>query len=468
MPKIHCAVAILAAGKGTRLKLDEPKALAPLLGKKMIDFTLDSLEELKSVSSNILFDIGIVVGHEKEKIMSHLDENDSGFHIAYQQEQLGTGHALQCFLKELPALYKSDYLIVTCADTPLITSDIYSKMIETLQEKSELNALSISFAAKNPYGYGRIKRGDVGFQIIEEADASVSEQLIKEVNSGLYIFKTSYLKKHLTTLNNSNNSGEFYLTDLFQKGEKVDAVMYKDSSLFLGINTLEQLAQAKEQLRERKLREFQDQGVLIEDKKSFHFDWNVKLEKGVHIYPQVHAYGNVVIKSGSVIEPFNVIKNSTLNEGVKVFGHSYLEEAVIDKNCTVGPFARLRPGTSLEQEVKVGNFCEIKKSTLKKGSKVSHLSYVGDAEIGENSNIGCGFITCNYDGANKHKTLVGKNVFIGSDCQAIAPVEIGDNSFVAAGSTINKNVPEEGFAIARARQVTKEKMASKFRKIKKD
>jgi bifunctional UDP-N-acetylglucosamine pyrophosphorylase/glucosamine-1-phosphate N-acetyltransferase len=460
MPRKQCAVSVLAAGKGTRLKLSVPKALAPVMGKKLIDFTLEGISEFASIQ-NIETKVGVVIGHQKELVAAHLESSD-GVETCVQEQQNGTGDALKSFINAFPQMMNSDYLIVTCADTPLITAEVYSQMYVQMNNEPELEAIAVSFETQNPYGYGRIVRKNKGFVIIEESDADNDQKQIKEVNSGLYIFRPRYVAKFLSTLENKNSSGEFYITDLFKEGENVRALPYKDKDIFLGVNTQSQLEEARLTLQLRKVEQLRNAGVYFEDSRHSYIDWDVQIGSGSKIAPNCYLRGNTQIGQNVEIEPGVIIKNSTIGDSSAIYAHSYLEGATIEESVNVGPFARIRPATIVATGAKVGNFVEIKKSHLKAGAKVSHLSYIGDAEIGENTNIGCGFITCNYDGKNKHKTIIGKDSFIGSDCQTIAPVNIGSGSFVAAGSTITSNVPDNSFAISRGRQETKEGIAKRF------
>ncbi len=470
MPKKQCGVALLAAGKGTRLKLPMPKAIAPLLGQTLIDFSLQELANF-SLWKGYDLNVGLVLGHGKELVEAHLSNNyseelkDKKIEVAHQAEQNGTGHALQCFFNDLPHYWDYEYTLISCVDTPLIIKEIYEEMFQQFERNADLQGVAVSFET-NPFGYGRIKREDKGFTIIEEKDANAIEKEIREVNSGLYLFKTSYIKKYLGKLTSDNNAGEFYLTDLFRADEFVKALPYRNDDYFLGINDPTQLERAGLLLKERKISAFRDKGVYIEDSKSLYIDWDVEVEAGSTLSANTYLKAGTRIAEGAVIESGTFLKNSKIGKNTKVLGHSYLEDTIVHENASIGPFARLRPGAEIGNECKVGNFVEIKKAKLEKGAKVSHLSYVGDATIGENSNIGCGFITCNYDGANKHFTEIGSGTFVGSDCQMIAPVKIGNEAFIAAGSTINKDVPDGGFAIARGKQETREGLAKKYLKTK--
>ena len=278
--------------------------------------------------------------------------------------------------------------------------------------------------------------------------------------------KTNYLLEQLEGIDSNNASGEFYLTDIFKSNEPVMPMVFEDPKPFLGVNTQEQLEESTEILRFYKIKQLRENGVMIFDSKSTFIDWQVQVGKGTKIYPNNYLYGKTQIGEGVTIKPGCVITDSELENGIELKPYCVFEEAIVRNKATIGPFTRLRPQADVGEESKIGNFVEIKKSSLEKGVKISHLSYVGDAKVGEESNLGCGFITCNYDGKSKFNTNIGKNVFIGSDCQAVAPINIGDNCFVAAGSTITSDMKEYDFAIARSRQTTKEGLAKRY--IKKD
>lgn len=456
---------VLAAGEGKRLKLDAPKPLAPCLDKKLIDF---SFKELKDFFGRNKLDgkITAVIGHQRELVKAHIEKTQQGVMFAIQEKQLGTADALRAYFNSNQQTHNYEYTLVICADTPVVSANELTEMFSTLQHE-KLDAVAATFIEKNSTGYGRIVRAKAGFHIVEEKDASSEEKKIMEVNSGLYIMKTAYVLKHLQEVNSNNKSGEFYLTDIFKDGLNVSAKIFSDASIFQGVNTLLQLEQAEEALRKRKVVELRDSGVRFIDGRHTYINTDVEIGAGTVIFPQVYISGNTKIGKNVVIEMGSVIKDSIIDDGAKVLAYSVLEDARLHTKAQVGPYARLRAGADIGPEAKIGNFVEIKKSVLNRGVKVSHLSYVGDAFIGEETNIGCGFITCNYDGEKKHVTKIGKNCFIGSDSQTVAPVEIGDNCFVASGSTINKSMPDESFAISRSQQITKEGMAKKFIKTKK-
>lgn len=459
---------ILAAGKGTRMKIETPKALAKTAGRCLLDYVVDAALEFAKISS-LKAEIGLVVGHKKELLEEWLRQHPAKEQLktAWQREQNGTADALKACFNDLPHFWNFDYTLVACADTPMIQASEFCALFDALKSHADLVGVAATFEAKNPKGYGRIIHGNQGFYIVEEKDADEKQRSITEVNSGFYILKTKHVKEVLSSISNDNKSGEFYLTDLFQDKYPVKAVKFPSEVPFLGINTLEQLADVTALLRERKIKQLMLDGVEFLNPATVHIDHEVQIGVGSVIYPNVTLMGKTQIGKSVTVESGAFIKNSLIHDQAAILAYSYLEEALVHNKATIGPMARLRPGADIGSESKIGNFVEVKKSKLAQGVKVSHLSYVGDAEIGENTNIGCGFITCNYDGVNKHKTKIGKNSFIGSDCQMVAPIEIGDEAFVAAGSTITKNVPDGSFGIARAQQMTKEGAAKRFLKTKK-
>jgi bifunctional UDP-N-acetylglucosamine pyrophosphorylase/glucosamine-1-phosphate N-acetyltransferase len=457
-------VAILAAGLGKRMGVQVAKPLIPLMGKKLVDYSLKAAVDFCEAQKASL-ETGIVVGHQKEEVLKHFESSSLKLSFPVQKEQRGTADALRSYFDGCDWAKDTDYTLVLCADTPLLTEQELSALWQVLKEK-KLDAVAASFKTSNPTGYGRIIRAPKGFHIVEEKDANDQERAVNEVNSGLYFFKTSMVLENLAKVDSNNKSGEFYLTDVFQDGADVEALCFDSETPFLGVNSPVQLGTALHQLKKRINKEHQGRGVLIMEAAHTYIEPDVELEPGVTVFPNCYLHGKTKVSSGTILEPGCVLKDSTIAENALIKAYSYLEQAVVSSSCQVGPYARLRPGTELGEKCKIGNFVEVKKAKLDPSVSVSHLSYVGDAEIGENVNIGCGFITCNYDGEGKHKTIIGKNSFIGSDTQMIAPVTLGESVFVASGSTINQDVPSQGFALSRARQVTKENMAGRFLKGK--
>jgi bifunctional UDP-N-acetylglucosamine pyrophosphorylase/glucosamine-1-phosphate N-acetyltransferase len=353
---------------------------------------------------------------------------------------------------------------VACADTPLLTEDVFQTLNDEIEKG--FDAVCASFIEETPLGYGRIVRSNKGFTIVEEKDATDAQRKITEVNSGLYIFKTQYLNDHIFNIDSNNKGGEFYLTDTCKADANVKPLVFEDKRMFLGVNDLYQLSVADKYYRNTKMRNLLIEGVRILDM-SHSYIYTEEIGVGSIIYPNVHIDVDCKIGKNVTIEPGCIINNSIIEDNVHLKAYTYLTDSIVRNSAKVGPMSQLRPGSDIGEGSKLGNFVEVKKSKIAKNTSVSHLSYVGDAEIGSDVNIGCGFITCNYDGANKHKTIIGDGSFIGSDCQMVAPITIGKEAYIGSGSTVNKDVPDGAFAIARARQTTKEDMARKFIKKKK-
>ncbi len=469
MKKTRLGAAILAAGQGTRLKMSCPKPLAPALGLCLVDFSMMALEAFYQ-RCDLEGHTVAVTGHQRDRVEAYLKQryNSESLQFAWQQQQRGTADALRAYFEGSATASECEYTAVICADTPMIRAADLEKLYQYLRQH-QLDAVAATFQTPHPHGYGRIVRNEEGgFHIVEEKDATAAQKAIREVNSGLYIMRTAFILENLHRVDCQNKSGEFYLTDLFKDDRKVAPVLFPSEETFIGVNTLEQLEQVTALLRREKCQQLCTNGVRMIDASALYIDWEVVVGQGTVLYPNVVIEGATRIGQNVLIGSGSVISDSVINDHVEIKPYSVLEDAVVGEKAAIGPFARLRPGADIGQESKIGNFVEIKKAKLHRGVKVSHLSYVGDAEIGDETNIGCGFITCNYDGVNKHKTSIGKNCFIGSDSQAIAPVTIGDNCFVACSSTITQSMADGDFAISRGKQVTKAKMASRFLKTKKE
>lgn len=443
---------VLAAGKGTRMKSDLPKVIHKVNGIPMLQKVMNILEEAGS-SENIL-----VLGHKLELVLKELGN------ISYvlQEEQLGTGHAVQMAEEKI-----ADYdglVLITYGDTPLLRAETIKSMI--LKHKLDKATATILTAIEdNPYGYGRIiKEKGLVKAIIEEKDANPEVKAIKEVNSGVYCFDSKKLLSALGKIDNKNANGEYYLTDVIKimvdEGEKVDAFIVKDNKETMGVNSKAQLADASKVLRDRKNLELMDVGVIMIDPNTTYIGESVKIGRDTVIYPNVVIEGNTIIGENCEIFGNTRIIECQLADNVKVEA-SILEYSSMEEGVTIGPFAHIRPKTILKKKVHVGNFVETKNTTLNEGVKAGHLTYIGDAIVGENTNFGAGTITCNYDGKNKHQTIIGKNVFIGSDTKFVAPVVVGDDSITAAGSVITKNIPDRALAVARARQENKKEWKKK-------
>ncbi|MBL6990079.1 MAG: bifunctional UDP-N-acetylglucosamine diphosphorylase/glucosamine-1-phosphate N-acetyltransferase GlmU [Bacteriovoracaceae bacterium] len=468
----NIGVAILAAGEGKRLKIGKAKPLAPILGKRLIDFSLEAISNFgQSYAGQVECLVSVITGHKREEVENYITQNydpqNRKISFAYQKEQLGTANALSAYFDSSEDTKKYDYTLVMCADTPLIQASEIQKLYEKLVDDN-LDGVAATFQAENPTGYGRIVRNEgIGFHIVEEKDADFDTKKILEVNSGLYLLRTSFVLEHLGGISCENKASEFYLTDLFKSNHRVKPLMFSDAKKFMGVNTLSQLETCAHHLRREKITSLNEQGVYFIDSATNYIDWDVEIGEKTVVYPNVILEGDTVVGEDVLLGPGAIVKDSIIESDVEVKAYCHLEQVTLKKEAVVGPFARLRPGAVIGEKSKVGNFVEIKKAVLDKGAKVSHLSYIGDAHIGEDSNIGCGFITCNYDGANKHKTTIGKKTFIGSDTQMVAPITIGDECFVGSGSTITQSMPDGSFAIARSKQVTKEGMAKRFLKNKK-
>ncbi|MGL6063725.1 MAG: bifunctional UDP-N-acetylglucosamine diphosphorylase/glucosamine-1-phosphate N-acetyltransferase GlmU [Fusobacteriaceae bacterium] len=437
---------ILAAGKGTRMKSELPKVIHSVNGVTMLEKIMDTLDKLK-VEENIL-----ILGHKKEEILNIVGD------VTYvvQEEQLGTGHAIMIAEPKLRD-FDGDILVV-CGDTPLLKMETLKEMYEFHVKSGAITTLLTSIY-ENPFGYGRILKDNGKISsIVEEKEATKEEKKIQEINAGVYCFNSKELWKTLKKVENKNEKGEYYLTDVIsiqvKEQKKVETFLLEDNLEVLGINSKVELAQASKILRERKNNKLMEEGVILIDPNSTYIEESVKIGRDTIIYPGVLIQGQTTIGEGCVILGNTRIIQCEIGDSVKVES-SVLEESIIEKLATIGPYAHIRPKTHLKEKVHVGNFVEIKKSTLEKGVKVGHLTYLGDAIVGDNTNIGAGTITCNYDGKNKFKTTIGKETFIGSNTMLVAPVTIEDRGMTAAGSVITKDVPSKSLAVARSKQTIK-------------
>lgn len=457
----RCYGIILAAGEGKRMKSRLPKVLHKVCGKAMLDHVIES------VNNSGLNDFIVVTGHGSEIVKTHLGDNVK---TAYQEKQLGTGHAVMCcedFLKS-----KDGTVIILAGDVPLITDEIISKVFE-YHNSNKCSATILTASVDNPTGFGRIIRDEYGNieKIVEHKDASDEERKVDEVNSGTYCFDIKALLDALKNINNDNKQGEYYLTDAIEiikrSGKTVGA--YKTSygelmgvtsekevpSVFMGVNSRLQLSEASEVMRKRILIGHMNEGVTVIDASSTYVDSNIKIGRDTILYPGTLLEGNTFIGEGCIIGPNSRIVDSTIEDEVKV-EYSVVLESNVKNGSKIGPFAYIRPESTIGENVKIGDFVEVKKSTIGSGTKVSHLTYIGDSDVGEGCNFGCGTVVVNYNGTSKFRTKIGDNSFIGCNTNLISPVEVGDNSYIAAGSTITDNVPDGALAIARAKQVNKE------------
>ncbi|MBI4652405.1 bifunctional UDP-N-acetylglucosamine diphosphorylase/glucosamine-1-phosphate N-acetyltransferase GlmU [Candidatus Desantisbacteria bacterium] len=438
---------ILAAGAGTRMKSALPKVLHPILGKPMIKYILDVIRTIK-LDNKI-----VIIGNQKELVKRNLeDEKDISFVI--QDVQQGTGHAVMQVEKELEN-YNGNVLILY-GDTPLLKKETIQNLIKS-HNSTGAGVTILTCVMTDPTGYGRIIRNSQNevIKITEEKDTTILEKKVKEINTGIYCFNSRKLFEMLKFLQPDNKQKELYLTDVIEmfskKKYKINTQEAENQQEIMGINNRSELAKVSELIRKSILEYWMRNGVTIIHPESTFIDADVKIENDVTIYPFTIIEGKSIIKSNCIIGPFSYVKDSSLSNGVEL-NNSRVIKGIINKEAKVGPFANIRPGTVLEASTRIGNFCEIKKSHIGEGSKVSHLSYIGDSDIGKDVNIGAGTITCNFDGESKHKTIIEDNVFIGSNTNLIAPVSIKKGALVAAGSTITRNVPEKALGIAREKQ----------------
>lgn len=447
---------VLAAGQGTRMKSSLYKVLHPVCGKSMVAHVIDHVQQLGTDR------IVTIVGHGAEKVEQTLG-NVSEY--ALQAEQLGTAHAVMQAESVLGDL--DGTTIVICGDTPLIRPSTMEKLIEHHRDTNAKATILTAFA-DDPTGYGRIIRGEQGevLRNIEHKDATEEERAVQEINTGTYCFDNRALFEALHKVNNDNVQGEYYLPDVLsilrQAGAFVGAYATDDFSETLGVNDRVALSQAEETMRLRIAEEHMRNGVTIINPQNTYISADAKIGSDTVLQPGVMIEGETIIGSECIIGANSQISNSKIGDRVSI-NASVVLDSQIGHDTTVGPFAHIRPETTLEEGVRIGNFVEVKKSTIGQESKVSHLSYIGDAEVGSKVNFGCGSITVNYDGKNKHQTTVGDGVFIGCNANLVAPVQIDDHAFIAAGSTVTKNVPSEALAIGRARQENKEGYVSKLK-----
>ncbi len=439
-------VVVLAAGQGSRMKSDLPKVLHPIAGKAMLAHVLDSARSVKADA------LHVVVGHGSEKVKSHFtDSNDIQW--ALQSEQKGTGHAVKMALDNLK---DTGVTLILYGDVPLIQADTLQALVDIVSP-TQMALLTVNM--DNPTGYGRIVRNDSQLvtSIVEQKDANEGELKIQEVNTGIMAVPTENLHQWLPQLSSDNAQGEYYLTDVIamavKAGLTVETLQPEFAEETYGVNNRAQQAELERWFQARLVNELMVQGVTVLDPARLDIRGAITVGRDVVIDANVILEGDVVLGDGVHIEANCIIKNTSLAANTKVKAFSHLEDASVKQGCDIGPYARLRPGAVLENGAKVGNFCEVKKSIIGEGSKVNHLTYIGDATIGKNVNIGAGTITCNYDGVNKFKTDIKDGVFIGSNSSLVAPVVIGENATVGAGSTITKDVEAQKLAVGRGRQV---------------
>lgn len=442
------SVVVLAAGQGTRMKSDLPKVLHEIGGQPLLMHVIRAAQTLDAA------DITVVYGHGGKQVQSVMTDQEINW--AEQKEQLGTGHAVE---QAMPNVSDNHTALLLYGDVPLITADTLKRLVAA----SEQDALAILTAKlDNPTGYGRIVRDSTGNVqcIVEQKDATEEQLAINEVNTGMMAVRSNELRQWINRLDNNNAQGEFYLTDIVglavEDGISINTTHPDNTMEIEGVNNKRQLADLERAYQSRLADEYMENGLTLRDPSRFDVRGKLDFGNDVTIDINVIIEGDVTLGDRVNIGPNVVLKDANIGNECSVKENCVLEKCTIGSGCDIGPFARIRPDTQLANEVKVGNFVEIKKSSVADGSKINHLSYIGDTTMGSGVNIGAGTITCNYDGANKHQTVIGNNVFIGSNSQLIAPVTVGDGATIGAGSTITRGAPSGALTLTRPRQVTKE------------
>jgi len=442
---VDISVVILAAGQGTRMRSKLPKVLQSLAGRPLLEHVIATAESLEPKK------ICVVYGHGGETVLEHFEGR--AIEWVLQEPQLGTGHAVQ---QAVPHLSDDEVVVIIYGDVPLVESDTIKKLAQAATDGPAI----LTVIEEDPSGYGRIVRDPVGAvsAIVEHKDADDEQLRIKEVNTGLLACPVKQLKPWLDALKSDNVQGEYYLTDVVASavadGISVTAVVGDSATEVMGINDKAQLAVAERAFQLRAANALLTAGVTLVDPARIDIRGTLICGSDVSIDVNSIFSGNITLGDNVTIGPNCVITNTTIAAGTTINANCVLEDAVVGERCDVGPFARLRPGAEMKQQARVGNFVEIKKTTLGVGSKANHLTYLGDALIGDNVNVGCGTITCNYDGANKYQTIIGDNAFIGSGVELVAPVNIGEGATIGAGSTIGKDAPAGALTLQRSKQTT--------------
>jgi bifunctional UDP-N-acetylglucosamine pyrophosphorylase/glucosamine-1-phosphate N-acetyltransferase len=450
---LRLAVVIMAAGKAARLMSRRPKALHEVGGKPLLQHVIAAASRLVEPAH-----IFVVVGHQAEKVQKAMAE--SGVQFVEQTEQRGTGHAIQC---AMGSLAKYENVLVLSGDMPLIRPETIEKLWSFHQAQDAAMTI-LTAAPQNPTGYGRVVRRSTKpaevEAIVEQKMLTPEQESIPEINAGLYAFKTATLRKHFGKPARNNPNGELYLTDLAglmrNADERVVALQAGDGAEVLGANTIAELVALDATMRTATTNRLMAAGVTIFRPETCVIDAEVEVEPDTVIEPFVQLLGRTRVGADSHIRSYSVLENCTVGDRVIIRQSCVLVDSSIAHGADIGPFARIRPGCEIGEDVHIGNFVEVKRSKLHKGVKAGHLAYLGDAEIGAQTNIGAGVITCNYDGAHKHPTRIGEGVFVGSDSTLVAPVTVEDGSYIGAGSCITKDVPAGALAVARAHQVVKE------------
>ncbi len=435
---------ILAAGKGTRMNSTKPKVLQTLSDKTLLEHVLIQAQQLCSK-------VYVVYGFGGEQVQQTI--NDASINWVEQVEQLGTGHAVA---QAMPQIDDDSISLILYGDVPLIEQSTLKKLIAHAQESG---VALLSIILENPTGYGRILRKNDQIQaIIEQKDANNDQISISEVNTGIMAVNSGLLRTYLGELGTNNAQSEFYLTDIIamavKDGRTVASVIAENEFEVAGVNDKVQLAELERIFQKNQANQLMQQGLTLKDPTRFDCRGSLNFGQDCEIDVNVLIEGNVSLGNNTIIASNCIIKNAKIGNNVVIFPNSVIEDATIGEGASIGPFARIRPAANIGENAKIGNFVEVKKSTIGKGSKVSHLSYVGDTTMGEGVNIGAGVITCNYDGINKYQTIIEDGAFIGSDSQLIAPVKIGKNAVIGAGSTITKDAPDSQLSLSRAKQAT--------------
>lgn len=465
------ALLILAAGLGKRMKSELPKVLHEVCGEPMLVHLLRSVKEATPPGTPI----AIVVGHGREKVESTVldraEFSELKLDFIFQSEQKGTGHAVRSAMESAwgkSRVAENAEILVLPGDLPLISSNLISEMVRPLSKSSKLRALTCRLS--DPTGYGRvIRKGKSIAKIVEEKDASESQKKINEVVASIYSFESNFLSRELPKLKTKNAQGEYYLTDVVAAAKgKSEVLNWSISDDVRGVNDLWELTLAEKIFQRRIVEKHARAGVRFLDTDSVAIESGVTIGVGVKIHRGVVLRGKTSIGAGSDIGSNCVLRSVKVGERVEMKAGCYCQDSEIGDQAKVGPYAHLRPGSFIGREAKIGNFVEIKKSQIGEKTSVAHLSYVGDATIGAQVNIGCGFITCNYDGKDKHQTIIEDDAFVGSDVQVVAPLKIGRGAYIASGSTLTMDVPGGDLAIARTRQVNKTGYAKKFGRKQKD
>ncbi len=449
---------ILAAGQGKRIKSNTPKVLHKVCGKEMVNHVIDTMRAAG------LKDVNVIIGKGSEKVKAATASREVTYSL--QEEQLGTGHAVLCAVDFLKG--KQGTVAIFTGDAPLVRAETAKALIKLHQEQGN-SATLLSSIIENPQGYGRILReGEEVLKIVEHKDCSEEELNIKEINAGMYCFDIEELLSSLNELSNDNAQGEYYLTDvigILKANNKKVGALPVDFEETIGVNSRGELATVEKILRDRINKKHMDNGVTLIDPSTTYISSEAEIGQDTIIYPNNVIEGNTIIGSDCVLYPNSRILDSVIEEGVTIQA-SVILESKIGEGTTVGPFAYIRPESVIGKKARIGDFVEIKKSTIGDKTKVSHLTYIGDAEVGKDCNFGCGTVVVNYDGTHKYKTKIGDNVFVGCNTNLVSPVEVEDFSYIAAGSTITEGVPEGSLAIARAKQVNIEGWVEKKDLIK--